>query len=693
METNHLAASGRQQRAVAIRAIVYASLTALAACNGSDQEAGGGQAQSAVLVSSGPIRTLPPPPCLNPICTMSPLNANGGGPTQCTSAPNGTYGCGLPYYQTLVRQLQSGDAGGHIDVSWNASSWIAIPAATTTGCPNASINASLYDSSSNFITSTTVSASVCQGAPPALSFNGTAIGAGGDFIVQVFATVGTANYPAVFTVAMPQTTVYGATIQTFDATMLTADNDGGSSVSTNTTGPSILADWIIEDLNGGLLEPGDLVHIAHNSQSTGQFWYGSAENGGGPGSVFHINRSAAGGWEVFTISGTGGPLATPGQDSTSTSTTFQSLNGYYMSANNGGWLTGDGSIAVDRTLAGGWEWFTVNFTHPCTTGIDGFTTAPHCASSQACNPTSGCYVACTQTSCTGGQVCNPPVGCVNPMCTPNGCGPDGTCDPATGCTRNLKNLSNFVCVVVPGTNYSNCSYFYPGGSTSGIMRLLTSPSLSDMIAMVAQGYPDGVGQPRNKAIGLALQQVPATTAVNVAAGKCDGDAVAYYSPNQGIFKDTEWCSEFVRDMVLWSGAVKDKTRCDFTLCDIDPIGCAIVGPVCLHWAAVHEISRVDLWRAMFQVYGGWQSPIRPQFVQPGDYISMVNSEGQADGHSELVVGISADNSQVWTMSGNFSSGGPHCEAFAQHPFVISGGPTGQTVNANLNSTGNMSVLF
>ena len=62
-------------------------------------------------------------------------------------------------------------------------------------------------------------------------------------------------------------------------------------------------------------------------------------------------------------------------------------------------------------------------------------------------------------------------------------------------------------------------------------------------------------------------------------------------------------------------------------------------------------------------------------------------------HVGLVLGIPSIGTYIWTMSGNFSSGGPHCEAFAQHPFVISGGPTGQTVNANLNSTGNMSVLF
>ena len=97
---------------------------------------------------------------------------------------------------------------------------------------------------------------------------------------------------------------------------------------------------------------------------------------------------------------------------------------------------------------------------------------------------------------------------------------------------------------------------------------------------------------------------------------------------------------------------------------------------------------------MFQAYGGWHSPFTPQLVQPGA-ISMVNASGPARrtlGRSSP--GVLVDNSTIWTMSGNWASGdSPHCEAFAQQNFVTSGGATGSTVESNLDSVGDLSVLY
>jgi hypothetical protein len=135
---------------------------------------------------------------------------------------------------------------------------------------------------------------------------------------------------------------------------LTAELDGGSTVSADRTKVDIWERWIITDLDGGELLSGDLVNIRYVS-STGSSWWASADNGGGgPGCVLEANRTQPGSWETFRIRSADDVIHS-GSNVTLRATTHP----FYVSVQFGGGGQGEGSVTVDRTDATSWEILTV----------------------------------------------------------------------------------------------------------------------------------------------------------------------------------------------------------------------------------------------------------------------------------------------------------------------------------------------
>ena len=144
--------------------------------------------------------------------------------------------------------------------------------------------------------------------------------------------------------------------RTFDGShYLTAEGDGGGTVSADRTAIQSWEYFIISDLNGGALLSGDQIQIRHVSAAGQSFWVTADVNGGGPGSILRADRSVPLGWETFIISQAGGGVVTDG----SVISLQASTQPFYVCAEQGGGLAGDGSVTVDRSVAQGWETFTL----------------------------------------------------------------------------------------------------------------------------------------------------------------------------------------------------------------------------------------------------------------------------------------------------------------------------------------------
>lgn len=75
---------------------------------------------------------------------------------------------------------------------------------------------------------------------------------------------------------------------------LTATSCGGSSLSATGTSQGTCQRFKVEDVNGGNLNSGDVVHL-----SFADTWYVAAENGGG--GAMSVQYTAASTWESFTV--------------------------------------------------------------------------------------------------------------------------------------------------------------------------------------------------------------------------------------------------------------------------------------------------------------------------------------------------------------------------------------------------------
>jgi hypothetical protein len=150
------------------------------------------------------------------------------------------------------------------------------------------------------------------------------------------------------TAAVPQYTVNLRT--SGGGLFVSAENGGGGDVNANRTAALGWETFTIYDLNGGNLQNGDLVNIG---TSNGHFV--CAENGGG--SSVNANRTAALDWETFRVVIING---SPGQTvGSGAQVALQTkVSGHFLSAVNGG----GGAVRADRTAAGGWETFGLTIT-------------------------------------------------------------------------------------------------------------------------------------------------------------------------------------------------------------------------------------------------------------------------------------------------------------------------------------------
>jgi hypothetical protein len=136
---------------------------------------------------------------------------------------------------------------------------------------------------------------------------------------------------------------------------LTAEGDGGGAVSADRTQIKAWELFIISDLDAGSLLSGDRIQIRHVSATGESFWLTADVNGGGPGSILRANRSLPRAWETFIVRQAGGGAITGG----SRITLEASARPYFVSAEQGGGRAGDGALTVNRSVARGWETFTL----------------------------------------------------------------------------------------------------------------------------------------------------------------------------------------------------------------------------------------------------------------------------------------------------------------------------------------------
>jgi len=141
---------------------------------------------------------------------------------------------------------------------------------------------------------------------------------------------------------------------------LTAEHDGGDTISADRTAMKAWEYFIISDLDGGSLLSGDRIQIRHVSANGESFWLTADVNGGGAGSILRANRSVPKGWETFVISRSAGGKVTSGSRITLRAATRPA----YVSAERGGGLEGDGAVTVNRSVARDWETFTLLIVTP-----------------------------------------------------------------------------------------------------------------------------------------------------------------------------------------------------------------------------------------------------------------------------------------------------------------------------------------
>jgi hypothetical protein len=147
---------------------------------------------------------------------------------------------------------------------------------------------------------------------------------------------------------------YTATFQTYDGHYMSARNGGGSDVNAEATsiGNNERFSVYIRSTSSSLSD-GDTITI--QSLGTQNAQWVAAENGGGTGSVANANRIWPDGWETFVIHKLNGTGAISNGDPVA----LTSVNGYYVSATNGGGST----VLVDKTSAITWERFTIGLSH------------------------------------------------------------------------------------------------------------------------------------------------------------------------------------------------------------------------------------------------------------------------------------------------------------------------------------------
>lgn len=157
-------------------------------------------------------------------------------------------------------------------------------------------------------------------------------------------------------------------------------------------------------------------------------------------------------------------------------------------------------------------------------------------------------------------------------------------------------------------------------------------------------------------------------------GWCNGIAKAKY-----LCEDSSaWCTEFAREMF------KGNINAGACWCETD----SIFG--CLDNVCPEDTTAVSDFKGIFGSHGGWvdRDHIWLSTAQPGDYLTMVGSQGQHKEHSAVIVGVSHDYNTVYTEEGNVLIGNDHCVHFMSRPYFI-----GATLDSNLDAIGKINSIF
>ena len=148
---------------------------------------------------------------------------------------------------------------------------------------------------------------------------------------------------------------YTVTLRTGNGNYLSATSGGGYDVNATptTAGANEQFSMMIRTSGHTSLNDGDQITLQTMTSNNAQ-WL-TAEGGGGSGSVMNANRIYPASWETFTVHKLNGTGAINSGDPVA----LTSVNGYYVSAMNGGGST----VTVDRTAALSWETVTIGITH------------------------------------------------------------------------------------------------------------------------------------------------------------------------------------------------------------------------------------------------------------------------------------------------------------------------------------------
>ncbi len=138
---------------------------------------------------------------------------------------------------------------------------------------------------------------------------------------------------------------YVVNLKTVGGKFVVAEGGGGGVVNANRDKAAEWERFVVVDLNGGELMPGDKVNIR---SFNGKFVV--AEGGGG--GVVNANRDKAAEWERFTINKVGGT----GKIGSGDKISLQASNGKFVVAEGGG----GGAVNANRTAVGPWETFTLS---------------------------------------------------------------------------------------------------------------------------------------------------------------------------------------------------------------------------------------------------------------------------------------------------------------------------------------------
>jgi hypothetical protein len=151
---------------------------------------------------------------------------------------------------------------------------------------------------------------------------------------------------------------------------------------------------------------------------------------------------------------------------------------------------------------------------------------------------------------------------------------------------------------------------------------------------------------------------------------CGDEAHRAYDVQQGA----AWCSEYVRTIYLGSGAL--DVACRVSLSDLFSSSCGSL-------SLARTVSALE---GRFRANGGWTNAadLRPEQLQPGDYLAVQGSDGKPEGHSVLVLAISDDHRYIWTSEGNVND----CASFKRREFFTDG-----QLNPQINGAGNADKLF